>query len=739
MKQLIKNFKANFSRFSGSSASRALILVVLFSFLVVLIFAGKRSYKSELHEGDISLVDVYAPYNFTYPGEINESKTQEAREKALNDFLPVYDIKVNYWEEKRNALSAFFEEVEKVREIKDADDNARAEKLKKDTALEIDHKSLFPFLREDPSVSLEAGINALDVLSSKIITDSATIERLVEEGKDELVFRDKNLNVEGEIPRSDLYVKDKLGPVIEKELTAKGVTKNELRQALADLLLGILGPNIAYNGAETDARRKALLENIPSVRNQILVKKNELIIGKGQRVTKAHLLQLDHITKEETNGAKAYYLWGVILLVGIFVAMIPVYLNFYRRKIYRENKSLYLITIVAVLTAFLSKAITASPLSSYFIPIAAAAMLLTMLLDESVAFVIALMLSIFAGVVTGNKFSVMITSLVGILTAIYFIRGARHRLQIWKAGLFVGLSKFAVICGIGLLNALEPNVFLREASWGIASGIVSAGIVMFLLPVFESLFNITTDFTLLELSDLNRPLLKNMVLNAPGTYHHSLVVGNLAEAASDAIGANSLLARVGAYYHDIGKIEKAEYFSENEAGQKSPHEKLTPSMSALIIQSHVKDGIELARKNGLKSSIVDFIAQHHGSGLIYYFYQRALAKMGDEDELKEAAFRYPGPKPQTKETAIVLLADAVEAASRALNDPTPSRIKGLVQKMINNKFIDDQLNECDLTLKDLNKIAAAFVRILTGIFHTRVEYPEESKNKNKLKGKTKFQ
>jgi hypothetical protein len=260
---------------------------------------------------------------------------------------------------------------------------------------------------------------------------------------------------------------------------------------------------------------------------------------------------------------------------------------------------------------------------------------------------------------------------------------------------------------------------------------------MILLPIFEFLFKITTDLTLLELSDLNRPLLKKMVLNAPGTYHHSLIVGNLAEAASDAIGANSLLARVGAYYHDIGKIEKAEYFSENETGHKSPHEKLAPSMSALIIQSHIKDGIELAKKHNLNKTIIDFIAQHHGTGLIYYFYQRALEKIGDDEKLKEEAFRYPGPKPQTKEAAIILLADAVEASSRTLNDPTPSRIKGLVQKIINNKFIDNQLDECDLTLKDLNKIAAAFVRTLTGIFHTRVEYPGEGKNKSKIKNKNK--
>jgi putative nucleotidyltransferase with HDIG domain len=504
-----------------------------------------------------------------------------------------------------------------------------------------------------------------------------------------------------------------------------------MREALTNLVFSVFEPSLYYNEAETETRRKDLAESISTVYNQILVKKNELIIAKGQKVTRAHLLQLDQLTKKDVGRVKLSYLGGVLLLVAIFVMMIPLYLSFYRKKIYADNKNLYLIAMIALFTGFLAKAITASPLSSYFIPIAAAAMLLAILLDESVAFVISLMLSIFVGVIAGNKFSVMVASLVGGIAAIYFIRGVRRRSQILKAGIFVGLSKFIVICGIGLLNTLEPNVFIREAGWGVASGIMSAGIVMFLLPMFEFLFNISTNITLLELSDLNHPLLKKMVLNAPGTYHHSLVVGNLAEAASDAVGANSLLARVGAYYHDIGKIEKAEYFSENETGHESPHEKLASSMSALIIQSHVKDGLELAKKHKLNNAIINFITQHHGTSLIYYFYQRALEKIGDEDKLKEGAFRYPGPKPQTKETAIVLLADAVEASSRALTNPTPSRIKGLVQKMINNKFIDNQLDDCDLTLKDLNKIAAAFVRILTGIFHTRVEYPEENKTKNK--------
>jgi len=732
MKDFIKNIRSRLHKFSSSNFAKVLTLVALFLLLVGIIFAGTRPYKVELREGDISLNDIYAPYDFAYSGEIDEEKTQALRGGVLDDFLPIYDLRAGYWDSKRKSWSQLAAVISRVKELKDVDDNWRVEKLKKDADITLESELLIPLMQEDVAVLEKTGSNALNILSSKMIAGDDIVKGLVGDKIEEITVRDKQLSVEARIPRSDLHTEEQLGAAIEKILQNAGVSTFELRKALSGLLVSILTPNLVYNEAETEARRKTLVESITPVYTQLPVKKNELIIGKGRKAAKIHLLQLGQIAKEETGFETITYMGGVVVLFITFIIMIPLYLSTYRKKIYRDTRNLYLISMIVVLTVFMTKAIIISPLPSYFIPIVAATMLVAIILDAGVSFMLAIMLSIFAGLIAGNKFEVMAVLLIGSIAGVYFIRGVRRRSQILKAGLFVGLLKFILICGFGLLNALEPEVFLREGCWGIASGIVASGIVMFLLPVFEFIFNLPTDVTLLELSDLNHPLLKKMVLVAPGTYHHSLVVGNLAEAASDAVGANSLLARVGAYYHDIGKIEKSEYFSENEGNQRSTHEKLTPSMSALIIQSHVKDGIELAKKNNLNQTIIDFIAQHHGTSLIYYFYQRALEKIGDEDKLKEEAFRYQGPKPQTKETAIVLLADAVEASSRTLNDPTPSRIKGLVQKIINNKFIDNQLDECELTLKDLNKIAAAFVRILTGIFHTRVEYPDE-KNKAKKK------
>jgi putative nucleotidyltransferase with HDIG domain len=259
---------------------------------------------------------------------------------------------------------------------------------------------------------------------------------------------------------------------------------------------------------------------------------------------------------------------------------------------------------------------------------------------------------------------------------------------------------------------------------GVFAGIIATGI----LPLIEISFGFTTDIKLLELGNLDQPLLRELMVQAPGTYHHSVIISNMVEATAKAVHANPLLAKVSAYYHDIGKVKKPLYFIENQMGGENRHEKLAPSMSSLILISHVKDGVDLAKEHKLGREISSIIQQHHGTNLISYFYHKAkeriLSKSGRVTDVKEEDFRYPGPKPQTKEAGLVMLADMVEAASRSLIDPTPARIQGMVQKIINKVFSDGQLNECELTLKDLHEIAKGFNKTLSGIFHQRIEYPE---------------
>jgi len=276
---------------------------------------------------------------------------------------------------------------------------------------------------------------------------------------------------------------------------------------------------------------------------------------------------------------------------------------------------------------------------------------------------------------------------------------------------------------------------LFELGFGLFGGLLAAVLVSGIIPLIESAFRYTTNLKLVELANMNNPLLRELMFQAPGTYHHSIIVGNLAEAAAETIGANPLLARVAAYYHDIGKARKPLYFIENVSGTENKHDKLAPSMSALILVAHLKDGVEMAKEHHLGRSLVDIIRQHHGTSLMKFFYDRA--KQREEREVDEYDYRYPGPKPQTREAALIMLADAVEAASRTLTDPTPARIQGMVQKIVNNIFIDGQLDECELTLKDLHNIAKSFNRVLGGIFHHRIDYPEPVTKERSEKGSKK--
>ncbi|MFA5096009.1 MAG: HDIG domain-containing metalloprotein [Candidatus Omnitrophota bacterium] len=357
----------------------------------------------------------------------------------------------------------------------------------------------------------------------------------------------------------------------------------------------------------------------------------------------------------------------------------------------------------------------------YYIPFSAVAMLSSLLFGSME---ISLLL-ILASAVTVASFSnypmqVILFFLVSGTLSSILVLGARKRNTIIRAGLLIAGLQVLTLILMEHLRIAQPGRYTIL----FLNGIISSIIVLGTLPVFEYLFNTATNISLLELADFHHPLMQRLIQEAPGTYHHSLIVGNLSENAAQAIGANALLSRIGAYYHDIGKLQKPEYFSENQFREENKHGELTPTMSKLVIMNHVKEGVELAEKYRLSPPLIDFIQQHHGNSLVYYFYRRALENIEEDEDVKEEGFRYPGPKPDSKETAIVLLADSVEAAGRTLKEPTPAKIEELVHKIINNKFIDGQLDECELTLKDLEKISAVFIRLLCGIYHNRASYPE---------------
>lgn len=387
--------------------------------------------------------------------------------------------------------------------------------------------------------------------------------------------------------------------------------------------------------------------------------------------------------------------------------------------------SLFMGRLFEYILAGLSKGLNlaGSNVFIYGIPISIGAMLVTLIFDFHSAIIFSFIISILTGVWLNTPLY-SIYSFMGSLTAAFSVIRCKKRSALIKGGFYVSAVSMLTVLIILLLEgtlftAGAPAAFMFAA----ISGFMVASLVSILLPVIEYLFGITTDISLIEFLDLDQPLMRNLMIAAPGTYHHSIIVGNLAESASEAVGANPLLARVAAYYHDIGKMKIPEYFVENQTASVSRHEKLAPHMSSMVIVSHVKEGVDLARQYKLPNLVTDVIQQHHGTSLITYFYQKAMEQSSSPIPVQDN-FRYPGPRPRTRVAAIVMMADAVEAASRALTDPTPARISALVERIINNIFLDGQIDDCELTLKDISEIKKRFVYIITSIFHKRIEYPE---------------
>lgn len=428
---------------------------------------------------------------------------------------------------------------------------------------------------------------------------------------------------------------------------------------------------------------------------------------------------------------------GNYLIVALLLFIFYIDIQRYNAMLIHEFKMLFLAYFLLVGNFLIAKGVYVVlegqinwlvylkiPEVAYLLPLSLAPLLMALLFDIHIALVMAIITSLLSGIWLKDPFYAVYV-VAGGITAAFSVMKCRRRSCILRAGLFIGNVNFLTALFISFIESqlLTPD-FIKVICMALANGLIVSILVSALLPILEYAFGLTTNISLLEWLDLNHPMMRSLLLEAPGTYHHSIVTANLVETSAEAIGVNPLQAKVGAYYHDIGKIKMSEYFIENQQGILNRHDKLTPSMSSLILIAHVKEGLELAKRYKLPKLIRDIIQQHHGTSLITYFYQKAkdLSENGD-NYVSEENFRYPGPKPQTRVAALVMLADRVEAAARALDEPTPARISTLVDTIINKVFLDGQLDDCDLTLKDLHQIKNHFVYILTGIHHRRIDYP----------------
>ncbi len=518
---------------------------------------------------------------------------------------------------------------------------------------------------------------------------------------------------------------------------------------IVDFTQRLIQPNITPNRRETEKRKNEAVALINSTLYRI--QRGEMILREGERVSALHLLKL-HELREQTGKKQALEkgIGTALIIFALLTITYLIHLKFQREILHYQNKNLFFISSVVILFLFILQfftffaqalapgaPVTISPASIFYgIPMAAGAMTICQFLGFNIAFPFAIVLSLISAISFENSYELCLFFLLNGVMGAYWVQNCKEHKGFIQAGVKIGLLNMilATIIDIYMIDFSGLKLlwdWTFAFSGGILAGIITAG----LTPLMELSFGYTTDSTLHELANLDQPLLRRLMLEAPGTYHHSVIVGSLAEAAASEIGANPLLAKVCGYYHDIGKLKNPLYFIENQKNGKNIHNKLAPSMSCLILTSHVKNGIELAKEKKIGQHILDAINQHHGTTLISFFYNKAKQQAKDDQVVNIDNFRYPGPKPQTRETALVMLADVVEAASRTIEEPTPARIQGLVQQLFNKLFSDNQLDECPLTLKDLHNIARSYNKILNGIYHHRVEYPDklsagESKEKN---------
>jgi putative nucleotidyltransferase with HDIG domain len=713
-------------------------------------------------EGDITKKAIVAPFTFDILKTDEELKRERA--EAMNKVLPVVEYDYDITERMFKKFSRFFNRIESLRKpgIPDSVKRDIWADLKKDVSLST--IKTFISSKIDFENMLYIIDNILDegISSALFVKDPKAIEEFKKKNNidfvNALVIRGDFVNLlrddkEKTVPARSLLVKEE---IIEREKARlKKRFSTRTFSAAYELIYAYLSPNIFSLEEETARRRTQAAESVLKTRGKVV--KDLEIVGKNKLVTPEifrmiYSLKVAQENLRQDTGITQYLpVVGRVLLVTLILLLLFVYVETFKQALFRKASGVVAFAIIIALQYLLAvgtlKLINTLLLTMeweegivlwYCLPMVVGPMLMTVLYDLETGCVYSAVSALLLGVLLGFEYKIMLIHLIGGLVAAAGVRNIRYRSHFFLSLLLYSLAYFFMITIIGLFKhgVIDPLVVIKNFGLAGTGGLAGMMLTIMLVWIFEKVFGATTNLTLIELSDMNSPVLKKLSITAPGTYHHSVLIGNLAESAAEAIGANPLKTRVLAYYHDIGKINKPEYFIENQVGaQDNLHERISPRMSALIIASHVKLGVELAKKYKLPPVVHDVIKEHHGTTLISFFYEKAKQMEPDRKILRDD-FCYPGPKPSFKESALIMLADSVEAASRSLSDPTTSRLKGLVTSIIDGKIADGQLDNCDLTFIDMAKIKESFIPVLTGMFHARIEYPDgESKKLDKTASK----
>ncbi|KNF09346.1 metal dependent phosphohydrolase [Gottschalkia purinilytica] len=667
--------------------------IIFTSILFILIMISIVPERISVRVGDISPKDIRATKDI-----VDEVTTEKFKLEAMEKVEPKYRIDTSIQIKVKSDIRKFFELVKRL--YNDNDINL-SDKEKEDSLLQQEYVKLSS---EECKQLLTISPETLLTLESNIYE---VINQIMGVGiKEEELKYEKN-NVAKTFENFDNLTQ-------ESKLIGAKIVKDKIQ------------PNKFVDMETTQQKREEAAERV----DPVIIKEGQIITERNKTIDKTaySLIKKTGLLKEN-KGIDYTLIFGALILTILIETIIMGYLYVFDRKVIYNFKLLVILAIIILLISMIAKSIYG--LSGYMIPISSATILISILINPRLSILINIILSIIIGITTSSELSILIVCLISGIVGAFATVNTQQRYNIFLIGLLVGTINIITILGFGLAYSLEFNEILRRSIYGMTNGVISSILAIGSLPLWENIFNILTPLKLLELMNPNQPLLKRLLIEAPGTYHHSIIVGNLSEGAAEVVDANALIARVGAYYHDIGKLKRPYFFKENQKNGENPHDKINPNLSALVITNHTKDGIELACKHRLPEEIKDIIKQHHGKTLVAYFYHKALNEEGSEF-VQEERFRYEGPKPQSKEAAIVMLADSAEAAVKAMKDPTKGKIEVLVRKIIKDKLNDGQLDECGLTLGDLNKIANSFMNTFMGIYHERIEYP--NLNLAELKG-----
>jgi len=675
---------------------RRISIAVFYIIIAIILTINFFPNRIDLEVGEVSKSDIVAPRTVTF---IDQKKTEQLEDIAVESASKVYEEDKSLSRRILSEIDNLFNSVlsEQINYKKED-----IEQLKESTLTEIKEENNIKIGTDDLKLLLKSDLEKISDLQS-------TSKKIMDDILEQRIFPENLSKVLNDI----------------NQLALETNFTKEYRLVLANILSNYVQPNMILDLEATEDKQEDALRQVEPVKRTVL--KGENIIRKGDIVSQDDMRVLEALGLRKP-GINYINLLGVLLTLSVLVLLLGFYTKFYATQVWENINQLILVETLIILVVLLAKIISIfqPAYMVYLVPTAIVSILITVLVDTRIALVITAFTSFLIALVFGSLYIAAAAAFVGGIVGIISVSDVNQRSDLIRAGFNVSLILVVFITGLTLMNFSNNWI---ELIWSIVMGVLNGIFVAILanglLPYLESIFNLTSSVKLLELSNPSHPLLKRLLVEAPGTYHHSIIVGNLAENAADKIGADSLLTRVGAYFHDIGKLKRPYFFSDNQFGGENPHDKISPNLSSLIIKSHVKDGLEMAEKHNLPRAVKDIIEQHQGTGLISFFYEEAV-KESKHGNINESDFRYDGPKPQSKEAALIMLADTVEAAVRSknFNKNNHNRIEIFVKELIKEKLNDGQLEESSLTLKELDLIADSFVQILTGIYHQRVEYPD---------------